>query len=97
MASSHSSIEPHGRHGKSRAPTSRSWRAGMHGSDPVWWLVNRTDRAASRSRFGRVELGAAVAPEQVPVEAVEQHDDDVPGPVHGRDRNRQGSSVAGGR
>ena len=52
MASSQTSIEPHGRHGKSSAPTSRSWRAGMQGSEPVWWLVNRTDRAASRSRFG---------------------------------------------
>jgi len=51
-AVSHTSIEPHGRHGKSSEPTNRSWRAGMHGSEPAWWFVKRTARAASRSRFG---------------------------------------------
>ena len=52
IGSSHSSIEPHGRHRKSSAPQRMSWRAGMHGSEPVKWFVNRTDRAAKRSRFG---------------------------------------------
>ena len=53
---SHSSMEPHGFHRKSHAPTSRSWRAGMHGSEPVWWFVKRTLRAARRSRFGVSKL-----------------------------------------
>jgi hypothetical protein len=50
--SSHSSIDPHGFHRKSRAPTRMSWRAGMHGSDPVTWDVNCDARSANRSRFG---------------------------------------------
>ena len=52
MASSQTSIDPHGRHGKSSAPTSKSCRAGMQGNEPVWWFVKRTERFASRSRFG---------------------------------------------
>jgi hypothetical protein len=50
---SHTSTEPQGRHRKSRAPQRMSWRAGMHGSEPVTWRVNRVARsAANRSRFG---------------------------------------------
>ena len=52
MADSHSSIDPHGFQRKSHAPHRRSWRAGMQGSAPVWWLVNRRERAANSSRFG---------------------------------------------
>src|SRR5215203_4740083 len=55
-ASSHTSIDPHGRQGKSSAPTSRSWRAGMHGNEPAWWLEKRIDRAASRSGGPRPDL-----------------------------------------
>ena len=51
-ASSHTSIDPHGRQGKSRAPTRMSCRAGMHGSDPAWCPVNRRAEAANSSRVG---------------------------------------------
>jgi hypothetical protein len=78
-ASSHTSTEPHGRHRKSSAPQSRSWRAGMQGSDPTWWFGEPHARRAKRSRFGVGELRAAVAAQQVAVQAVEQHDDDVAG------------------
>ena len=77
MASSHTSIDPHGRHRKSSAPTRMSWRAGMQGSEPATWLVNRSPRAARRSRSGVSNSVAAVAAEEVPVQAVEQHHDDV--------------------
>ena len=50
--SSHSSIEPHGFHKKSSAPHKMSWRAGIHGNEPVTCAVNRVDLAANRSRFG---------------------------------------------
>ena len=82
MASSQTSIEPHGRHGKSSAPTSRSWRAGMHGQR-AGVVVGEPHRPGGQPiEVRRVELGAAVAAEQVPVEAVEQHHDDVPGSSH---------------
>src|SRR3954470_17943142 len=45
-------MEPHGRHKKSSAPHRMSWRAGMQGSEPVWWRVNRVARAAKRSSSG---------------------------------------------
>ncbi len=54
MASSQISTEPHGRQRKSSAPHRMSWRAGMHGNDPVWCSVKRVDRAANASRFGVV-------------------------------------------
>ncbi len=50
---SHSSIDPQQRHRKSREPQRMSWRAGMHGSEPVTWRVKRVARrAAKASRFG---------------------------------------------
>ena len=53
IGSSQISIDPHGRHRKSSAPHKMSWRAGMHGSEPVTCDVNRTARSrAKRSRFG---------------------------------------------
>ena len=62
-----------------------SWRAGMHGSEPVTWEVKRTARSRGEPvEVGRVELGAAVAAEHVPVQTVEQEDDDVARLAHGR-------------
>ena len=75
IGASHTSIEPHGRHRKSSAPHSTSWRAGMQGSEPVWWRSKRSDRAATRSRFGVSNSGRSVGAQQVPVEAVQQDDD----------------------
>ncbi len=55
MGCSHASIEPQGFQRKSSAPQRMSWRAGIHGSDPVTWRVKRVAcRAANRSRFGVV-------------------------------------------
>jgi len=39
-----------------------SWRAGIHGSDPVTWFVKRDDRAAKRSRFGVSNSAPPYAP-----------------------------------
>ena len=51
--SSHTSIDPHGLHRKSSEPQRMSWRAGMHGSEPVTCEVKRTARSrANRSRCG---------------------------------------------
>ena len=77
IGSSHSSIEPHGRHRKSSEPVSRSWRAGMHGSEPVTWRSKRTDARREPVEVRRGELGDAVRADEVAVEAVEEDDDDV--------------------
>ena len=53
MGSSQTSMEPQGRQRKSSEPHKMSWRAGMHGSDPVTWDSKRTARSwANRSRCG---------------------------------------------
>ena len=52
IESSQTSIEPQGRQRKSSAPQRMSWRAGMHGSEPVWCRVKRVARAANRSSSG---------------------------------------------
>ena len=77
MASSQTSIDPHGRQGKSSAPTRMSWRAGMHGNEPTWWLVKRNASVANSAMFGVVELPASVRLEHETVEAVQQDDDEV--------------------
>ena len=57
-----------------------SWRAGMHGNEPVTCRSNRVDRADEAVEVWRVELVAAVCAEHVPVERIEEDDGDVLGP-----------------
>ena len=60
MGSSQISIEPQGRHRKSSDPHRMSWRAGMHGSEPVTCEVKRTAR--SRANASRCGVANSVPP-----------------------------------
>ena len=80
IGSSQISIDPHGRHKKSSEPHKMSWRAGIHGSDPVTWDVKHTARSRGEViEIRRVELGAAVATEHVAVQAVEEQHHEIRG------------------
>ena len=97
IGSSQISIDPQGRQRKSSEPQRMSWRAGMQGREPVTCEVNRTALGGERIEVGRLELGAAVAPEHVPVQAVEQQHHQVARGCVGRHRPMVGRPFTAAR